>query len=102
MTETKTKPIHEIRLGNVKAVVWPGKTRGKPSVTYKRLFKREGSSQWETSDFFGPGDQLRMAKLCDQVDTWFRVEGGQADAETEGEPSTLASGHDGNGNQTRA
>src|SRR6478736_5826021 len=57
-TTDKAKPLHEERLGRVKAVVWANQTANgvRYNVQFKRIFKREGSSSWEQSDSFGRDD----------------------------------------------
>src|SRR5262245_54805786 len=54
----KEKPVHEVRVGKVKAVVWLNHTESGPrhNVTLRRLFKRDDKSQWEQSDSFGRDD----------------------------------------------
>jgi len=58
-TAERAKPVHEERIGVVKALVWANPTANgvRHNVTFKRIFKREGSSTWEESDSF-PHDQL--------------------------------------------
>ena len=66
----KQKPIHEIRLGAVKAAVWKNDTEGgvRYNVTFSRLY-RDGD-QWRSTDSFGRDDLLALAKVADQTHTW--------------------------------
>jgi hypothetical protein len=68
----KEKPIHEIRIGKIKAVIWANQTDSgvRHNITLRRLFKRDDSSQWETSDSFGRDDLLLVAEVCRQAALW--------------------------------
>lgn len=52
------KPVHEVRIGKIKALVWanPTETGVRHNVTIRRIFKRDQSSQWEQTDSFGRDD----------------------------------------------
>ena len=71
---TKTKPVHEIRLGRIKASVWANKTEKsgtRYNVTVCRLFKKgPDSKEWSFSDSFGRDDLLTLAKVLSQAHTW--------------------------------
>ncbi len=64
------KPAQEIRMGRLKACIWPNVTDGvtRYSVTLSRLYK-EGSD-WKTSDSFGRDDLLLLGKVMDIAHTW--------------------------------
>jgi hypothetical protein len=66
----KTKPIHELRLGAVRAAVWRNDTETgvRYNITFSRLFKN--GDEWKSSDSFGRDDLLVLGKLADQVHTW--------------------------------
>ena len=66
----KTKPIHEVRLGVMKAAVWRNVTEAgvRYNVTFSRLY--EDGDQWKSTESFGRDDLLLLAKLADQVHTW--------------------------------
>ena len=66
----KTKPIHEVRLGHVKAAVWrnPTETGVRYNATFCRIYK-EGDS-WKTADSFGRDDLLLLGKIADQAHSW--------------------------------
>ena len=65
-----TKPIHEIRLGRIKAAVWANEAVAgtRYNVTLSRIYK-EGE-QWRASDNFGRDDLLLLAKAADLAHTW--------------------------------
>ncbi len=52
---------------------FPSGTEATPpnySVKLTRSFKRDESSEWETSDYLGAGDLLRGAKLLEAADAF--------------------------------
>jgi hypothetical protein len=67
---TQPKPVHEVRLGTIKAAIWANDTQVgvRHNVTFSRLYK-DGES-WKTSDSFGRDDLLVLAKVADQAHTW--------------------------------
>jgi hypothetical protein len=68
----KNKPVHEIRIGRVKVVIWANDTEAgmKHNVTVQRIFKRDGSSQWEQSDSFGRDDLPLLQEVIHQAWLW--------------------------------
>ena len=66
----KTKPIHEIRLGAIKASIWENQTETgtRYNVTVSRLYK-DGDA-WKRTESFGRDDLLVVAKVADQAHTW--------------------------------
>ena len=67
---TKQKPIHEIRLGAIKAAIWENETTNgtRYNVTVSRLYK--DGDQWKRTESFGRDDLLVVAKVADQAHTW--------------------------------
>lgn len=65
------RPVHEVRLGRVKAAVWGNETEHglRYSVTVARVYK-DGQGKWQTSDGFGRDDLLLLAKVLDRAHTW--------------------------------
>ena len=61
------KPVAEVRIGRVKATVWPNETEGRTrhNVTFSRLY-RDGD-KWKTTQSFGRNDLLVLAKVADQA-----------------------------------
>lgn len=67
---TKKRPVHELRLGRIKAAVWENTTDNGPrhNVTFSRLYK--DGNQWKDSTSFGRDDLPLLAKIADQAHTW--------------------------------
>ncbi|MBL9168975.1 MAG: hypothetical protein JNN07_14640 [Verrucomicrobiales bacterium] len=66
----KDRPVHEVRLGGVKATVWKNESeRGSHyNTTVSRIY-RDGET-WKTSESFGRDDLLPLAKAIDQAHSW--------------------------------
>ena len=66
----KVKPVHEVRMGRIKAAVWANDTEGgiRHNVTFTRLYK--DGEQWKDSTSFGRDDLPLLAKVADQAHTW--------------------------------
>lgn len=66
----KTKPVHEVRLGTIKAAVWSNDTPNgvRFNVTFAKLYK--DGEQWVTTDSFGRDDLLLLAKVADLTHSW--------------------------------
>ena len=67
---TKTKPVHEVRLGRIKAAIWANETENGLwfNVTFSRIYK--DGNNWKTSDSFGRDDLPLLAKVADTAHTW--------------------------------
>lgn len=74
----RPKPVHEVRLGTIKAAIWANDTDNgtRHNVTFGRLY-RDGD-QWRTSDSFGRDDLPLLSKVADLAHTWIFQD--QADA----------------------
>ena len=70
MKNNKQKPIHEIRLGAVKAAIWENTHDNviRHNVTVVRLYK--DGEDWKSSDSFGRDDLPLLCKVADQAHTW--------------------------------
>ena len=70
MALIKNKPVHEVRLGAVKAAIWKNDTDAgvRFNVTVTRLYKDE--DEWRNTDSFGRDDLLLVAKVADLAHTW--------------------------------
>ena len=68
--KAKVKPVHEIRLGRIKAAIWENETQNGTmyNVTLCRLY-RDGK-QWKDSTSFGRDDLPLVAKVADRVHSW--------------------------------
>jgi len=67
---SKQQPVHEIRLGSIKATIWENQTEGgvRHNVNVSRLYKDE--DQWKQTDSFGRNDLPLVAKVADLAHTW--------------------------------
>lgn len=66
----KNQPIHELRLGSLRAAIWQNQTENGLwyNVTIKRLYREQ--EQWKSTDSFGRDDLLLLSKLIDQAHSW--------------------------------
>jgi len=64
------KPVHEIRLGRIRAAIWANDTQNgtRHNVTSTRLYRDE--DQWKDSQSFGRDDLPLPAKVADRVHSW--------------------------------
>ena len=69
-----SKPVHEIRLGAVKAAIWANETDSgvRHNVTVARLYRED--DEWKTTTSFGRDDLPLLAKVADQAHTWIFTE----------------------------
>lgn len=68
---TKTRPVHEIRFGRIRATIW-GKSVGDETwynVTFSRLYKDQDDA-WADTASFGRDDLPLLAKVADLAHTW--------------------------------
>jgi hypothetical protein len=70
-SQSKQRPAHEIRLGAVKATIWPNETSAgvRHNVTIARLYK-DGDDKWQQTESFGREDLPLVAKVVDQAHDW--------------------------------
>ncbi len=75
----KEKPVHEIRIGKIKAVIWANHTESgiRHNVTLRRLFKRDTNPQWEQSDSFGRDDLPVLLEVTRAAWLWIYAHSGQ-------------------------
>lgn len=68
--EAKVRPVHEVRLGRIRAAIWENNTETgiRHNVTITRLYK-EGND-WKDSTSFGRDDLPLLAKVADLAHTW--------------------------------
>lgn len=69
-TTTKKQPVHEIKIGALKATIWKNESpKGAfHSVTLSRIYK--DGEKWASTSSFGRNDLLPLAKLTDQAHSW--------------------------------
>jgi len=66
----RTRPVHEIPLGPVRAAIWANETENgvRYNVTFERSY-RDGET-WKSTGSFGVNDLLLLGKAADQAHTW--------------------------------
>lgn len=72
---SKNKPVHEVRLGVVKAAIWANETDAgvRHNVTFQRIYK--DGDEWKTTESFGRDELPLVAKVADLAHTWIYREG---------------------------
>ena len=74
MSNEKQKPIHEIKLGAVRASIWKNESEKKKpfySVSIARLYK--SGSDWKTSSSFSEKDFPLLKVIVEQADAWLEA-----------------------------
>jgi len=86
-----TKPIHEVRLGSIKAAVWRNQTETgvRHNVTFSRLYKN--GEKWDSSDSFGRDDLLLLGKVADLAHTWICAQKPEGPNSGQAQPAADAS-----------
>jgi hypothetical protein len=66
----KPRPVHEVRLGRIKAALWRNDTENgvRFNTTFSRIY-RDGE-EWKSTESFGRDDLLLLAKVADQAHSW--------------------------------
>lgn len=84
----KPKPVHEVRLGHIKAAVWRNETEAgvRHNVTFSRLYRDD--NQWRSTDSFGRDDLLVIAKVADLVHSWIFAQSLEEEAATKSAASS--------------
>ena len=69
-TAKKAGPVHEIRLGRIRAAIWENDTQNgtRHNVTVSRLYK--DGDEWKDSSSFGRDDLPLVAKVLDRCHSW--------------------------------
>ena len=69
-TNTKTRPVHEVRFGRIKAAIWenPSETGTRYNVTITRIYKDDDG--WKDTSSFGRDDLPLVAKVADLAHSW--------------------------------
>lgn len=84
MAKNANKPVHEVRMGRIKAAVWENETQNgmRHNVTFQRIY-RDDAGQWATSDSYGRDDLPLVAKVADLAHSWI-FQQGQGSTERDG------------------
>lgn len=78
-SSTKARPVHELRLGRIRAAIWENETQNGTlhNVTVSRLYK--DGDEWKDSTSFGRDDLPLVGKLLDRAHSWiFASNGGSS------------------------
>jgi hypothetical protein len=80
---TQSKPVHEVRLGKVKAAIWRNETDAgtRFGVTLSRIYKTDNG--WESSASFGRDELPLVAKVADMAHSWIYQQNDKNDARQE-------------------
>ena len=75
MNNERQRPVHEIRLGLVRASIWENKSEFgvRHNVTLERLYPvklDDNRRTWKSTSSFGRDDLLLVAKVLDLAHTW--------------------------------
>ena len=70
-TATKTRPVHELRIGPVKAAIWANETKygTRHNVTISRIYVGN-DGKWQDSTTFGRDDLPLVAKVVSRAHDW--------------------------------
>lgn len=99
MNTNDNRPIHEIRLGRIKAAIWQNESEHgiRFSVSIARIYRSE--DRWQSTTSFGRDDMPLVAKVADLAHTWLYQHGndyrGSSSTVRENDPVTAKQG-DGN------
>ena len=79
--DAKQKPVHEIRMGRIKAAIWANETDNgtRHNVVITRLYK--DGDEWKTSTSFGREELPLVAKIADMAHTWIYQQGQESNGE---------------------
>ena len=70
-TNNKNKPVHEIRLGSVRAAVWKNQSEKSGafySITFARLYK--SGDAWKRTESFGRDELPLVREAADMAFQW--------------------------------
>ena len=85
-TTTKARPVHELRMGRIRAAIWANETQNgmRHNVTLNRIYK--DGDEWRDSTSFGRDDLPLLAKIADQAHSWIFANGSSSsNGETNGD-----------------
>ena len=89
---SKKRPVHELRLGRIRAAVWENSTQNgtRYNVTISRLYK--DGDDWKDSTSFGRDDLPLLAKVADLTHTWIFEQSGATNGHADGDEKPSESG----------
>ena len=86
------KPIHEIRMGHVKATIWAneGKAGPRHGIKMSRIYK--DGNKWCTTETFSRDDLPLLAKVADSAHTWIYAQAQEHTKRPENDQSRSSKG----------
>lgn len=69
---SKNQPVHELRIGSIKAVIWANKVSNNGTmhnVVPVRIY-RDDAGEWHETHSLGRDDLLVTAKVLDMAHSW--------------------------------
>jgi hypothetical protein len=75
----KKTPVHEIRLGRIRAAIWENETQNgtRHNATFSRVYRND-DGEWHDSTSFGRDDLLLIGKIADLVHSWIFAQNAKA------------------------
>lgn len=82
-TVTKARPVHELRMGRIRAAIWANETQNgmRHNVTISRIYK--DGDDWKDSTSFGRDDLPLVTKIADQAHSWIFANGSSSNGNEE-------------------
>lgn len=83
---TNQKPVHEVRLGSIRAAIWRNEREGGRmtySVGLSRPDKDDGG--WRDAISFGRGELPLVARVAEMTRDWIRAQPGGEDPQADDE-----------------
>lgn len=89
-TDTRTRPVHELRMGRIRAAIWANETQNgtRHNVTVSRIYK--DGNDWKDSSSFGRDDLPLVAKVMDQAHSWIFANGISSNSASNGKDSSFS------------
>jgi hypothetical protein len=83
---TTRRPVHEVRMGRIKAAIWENKTEQgmRHNVSITRIYK-DGNT-WKDSTSFGRDDLPLVTKIADVAHMWIYANASTVTPDTEESP----------------
>lgn len=93
--KTEAPPVHEIRLGRIKAAIWKNDTASGARYNVTIVRNYNDGKEWKATTVFGRDDLPLVAKASDMAHTWIlqqkpeRKQGTQAATRTRRGPNQI-------------
>ena len=88
MTSNKVRPVHEVRMGRIRAAIWENETANgnRHNVSLSRIYK-DGDT-WKDSNSFGRDDLPLVMKVSDMAHSWIFENSQTTESPESGESSS--------------